>query len=60
MKVYFWQMGNTGYFDQLVLWDGENTYWTEEMRPSSGYKDINTNIYKRKYMRSRFFYIGDL
>jgi hypothetical protein len=50
-------MGNKGYFDQLVLWDGENTYWTEEMKPSDGYKNIH------KYSRminARFVYIGEL
>jgi hypothetical protein len=34
MTVLLWEVGK--YFQYIVLYDGENTYWTEEMKPSGG------------------------
>lgn len=31
------------HWDQLVLFDGENTYWSEEMQPSGGYTKKRLN-----------------
>lgn len=40
MIVLFYQSypSDEGY---IVLWDGLNTYWREEMKPSPDYTDIN-------------------
>jgi hypothetical protein len=54
MKVLLWEMGT---FFELVLWDGENTYWSEEMIPSGGYTKLG---YINKLINSRFTYIGEL
>jgi hypothetical protein len=56
MKLYLWEMGE--YFSVLILWDGENTYWSDEMRPSGGYKTMPSGI--SPITKSRFTYIGDL
>lgn len=57
MKILFWQMRSSSYWDQIVLWDGLNTYWTEEMKPSSGYAKIHFNKWRNN---SRFVFIGEL
>lgn len=57
MKVLLWEMGE--YFYNIVLWDGENTYWIEEMRPSGGYKNLKLNTID-KVTKSRFTLIGEL
>lgn len=59
VKVLLWQMKHTSSFDQLVLWDGENTYWTDEMKPSAGYKNIRTH-WSRRPMSARLVVIGEL
>ncbi len=56
MKVLLWEMSTCFY--NIVLWDGENTYWIEEMKPSSGYKNIKFGQIN-KFTNSRFTYIGE-
>ena len=56
MKIYLWEV--VGGFSNIVLWDGENTYWTDEMRPSYGYFEMRTGICK--LTDSRFTYVGEL
>lgn len=57
MKVLLWQ-SNCTWLDQLVLWDGEHTYWSEEMRPSRGYTKINFGRWSKH--GARFVLLGDL
>ena len=57
MKVLLWEMG---LFCNIVLWDGENTYWSEEMIPSGGYKYLVLNIDNVATQVGRFTLIGDL
>ena len=58
MKVFYYNFNHTDIFEGwIVLWDGENTYWTEEMEPSSGYKYRPD---KRKRLVGFFKYIGEL
>lgn len=56
-KVLLWEMGE--HFFQIVIWDGKNTYWTEEMHPSGGYEDLH---YEKScsVTNSVFHYIGEL
>ena len=35
MSILLWEMGES--FQNIVLWDGENTYWHEGMEASGGY-----------------------
>ena len=58
MKVYLW-LNNCEWLNQLVLFDGENTYWSDEMRPSGGYFKETIDKY-RPDSKSQFFYIGEL
>ena len=55
MKVLLWELHKS--FASIVLWDGENTYWIEEMKPSSGYKELKLDEIQDG---SRFTLIGDL
>ena len=57
-KVLLWEMPVS--FWQIVLWDGESTYWTEEMRPSRGYLDPKFIGQRCRVTNSRFTYIGEL
>lgn len=57
MKVLLWERGK--YWVSIVLWDGKNTYWTEEMRPSSGHENLELNIIY-EVINGRFTLIGDL
>lgn len=57
MQVILWEMGRT--FCALLLWDGENTYWSEHMKPSPYPNGLQLDkIYR--ITGSRFTYIGDL
>jgi len=58
MKVLLWQCKKYSWSDQLVLWDGQNTYWTTEMKPSSGYTKIVFNRWA--WGDSRFVLLGYL
>lgn len=64
MKVLLWQMRHTDAFDQLVLWDGYNTYWDDEMKPSPHSKvHMEEGLRQRKWhpvSNSRFILIGEL
>ena len=44
---------------RLVLFDGENTYWTDQMRPSSGYS-VRSLRECCRVTRSKFFKMGEL
>ncbi len=57
MKVYQWIMPHCE-FHNIVLWDGENTYWCDLMMPSSGYKRMRSDWCKTT--ESKFIYIGEL
>ena len=58
LKVLFWEDRRCTWLSQIVLWDGERTYWTDEMHASGGYEKINLNRWS-KY-GSRFILLGDL
>lgn len=49
MSIWLYESTTDGP-DQLILWDGENTYWSEEMWPSAGYTCDTM----------RFVYVGEL
>ncbi len=58
MSIWFWTIPWT---DDPLLWDGwvvlhdgQNTYWDDEMRPSGGYTS------KSRMKRQGFIYIGEL
>jgi hypothetical protein len=57
MKVLLWEFSES--FSSIVLWDGENTYWIEEMRPSAGYRELKLDEVD-KFTNSRFTLIGEL
>ena len=59
MKVYLWQMdtASTLDWDDIVLWDGHNTYWCEVMHASGGYKQMREEW---STIGTRFVYIGEL
>lgn len=57
MEVWLWEM--TECFFELVLFDGENTYWTEEMKPSAGYARRKLGVIC-PVTRGRFTYVGKL
>lgn len=61
MKVFLWFTANDkhGWWYNIVLWDGENTYWTEEMQSSGGYKK-KPRSRLCKITNSKFIYLGDL
>ena len=52
MKVVLWEYLSMW---QILLWDGENTYWTEQMIASGGYKPLSPLL-----KGSKFTIIGDL
>ena len=59
MIILLWEYSDC--FSELVLWDGLNTYWNEEMKPSAGYEYINIlNGKIGKEIKSRFTIIGVL
>lgn len=58
MKVYYWHT-RSGLFHAMLLWDGKNnTYWTDEMKPSGGYKKMRSKFHP--LTDARFIYIGEL
>jgi hypothetical protein len=58
MSVFYYNPSPKRVWDGwIVLWDGENTYWTEEMKPSGGY---SVRPDKRKPNGRSFYYIGEL
>ncbi len=57
MKVLLWECAAE--FFNIVLYDGENIYWNDEMNPSSRYKKLKYNKIS-KITKSRFTYIGEL
>lgn len=59
MKVLLWETED-GCFNSVVLWDGQNTYWSEYMEPSSGYENMNKMKRWCKISKSRYVVIGDL
>lgn len=58
MKVLLWQMKHTREFDRLILWDGQYTYWDDDMRPSTGYTKIRFK-WCSEPMACRFVYVGE-
>lgn len=58
MKVLLYEMGK--YFYQIVLWDGQCTYWHEESTGSFGYTDESFIGPTNSITNGRFTYIGDL
>lgn len=57
MKVFYYNLSRKNIWDGwIVLWDGENTYWTEEMKPSCGYNKRPDKSCKTGF----FFYVGEL
>ncbi len=42
----------------IVLFDGENTYWSEEMKPSCGYVGLKAKTFVAS--AGIFYYIGEL
>lgn len=59
MSVYLWFLTYTGHFYNIVLFDGENTYWDDEMRPSkTPEKRLSGKICK--VTKSKYVYIGEL
>ena len=54
MKVYFWYLSE--HFHNIILWDGQNTYWSEEMIPSDGYYEIK----ETDTVGGKWIYIGEL
>lgn len=59
MSVWFYQYGESDW-GNLVLFDGENTYWNSDMTPSSGYSRKGKELYMNKYYRCGFTYLGEL
>lgn len=57
MKVYLWEC-RCEWLCQLILWDGDSTYWGDGMKPSGGYKKMRTKVCQ--ITDSRFVYIGEL
>ena len=59
MKVYLWQMYTASAldWDAIVLWDGHNTYWGEELHASGGYNQMREDW---SILGTRFVYIGEL
>jgi hypothetical protein len=60
MKVLQWSYGKSSsklWFEcsYLVLWDGEFTYWCDEMKPSPRYK-----MTLKQMAAKGFTYVGDL
>lgn len=57
MSVWLYDHERCGWLWQLILFDGENTYWIDEMKPSGGYS-------KKKllddHIEGSLFYIGEL
>lgn len=58
MKVLLWEMGK--HFCEIVLWDGECTYWHDNAVGSSGYFDPGFIGRFDPITRSTFTYIGEL
>ncbi len=49
MSVWLYYSPNCDWLAQLVLFDGENTYWSDNMRPSNGYTESRLrNSYRRR------------
>lgn len=59
MKILFWE-GHCDWLSQLVLWDGENTYWCDEMKPSPRYKSLRQMNSRSKEINAKWTYIGEL
>lgn len=60
MKVLVWEIPDTHCF-AIVLWDGDFTYWSDEMSPSSGYKKSQERLEEICLLTdSKFTVIGDL
>ena len=59
MKVLMYENKNCSWLDRLVLWDGENTYWSDEMIPSVGYRYLTLSKWC-PITHGRFVLIGDL
>lgn len=57
MKIYLWQ-SHCRWLDQLILFDGENIYLADEMRPSCGYSESRMNGKPCPLTGSTFTYIG--
>lgn len=60
MSVWFYTINGEAinWDGWIVLFDGENTYWSEEMRPSVGHPKLR---YKTTYKGLGVFtYIGEL
>lgn len=57
MSVWLWE-NKLDWLSTIVLWDGENTYWIEEMKPSPNYKKMRSEYCD--ITTSQFFYIGEL
>lgn len=63
MKVLMWVMYNRKgkvIFDSIVLWDGANTYWNDDMMPSHGYEKEPWREPIDRVMGSKFYLIGEL
>lgn len=59
MKVLLYE-SHCDWLHQLVLWDGENTYWHDGMKPSSGYKSMRKMKYWSRKMGTQWTLIGEL
>ncbi len=55
--LYEW---HPDYEGSLVLWDGNTTYWSEEMQPSFGYQDPSFIGPVHPVTGGKFTYIGEL
>lgn len=56
MSVWFYPKLGEG----LVLFDGEATYWTDDMIPSRGYFRKGKKLYLYKCHLTDLIYIGEL
>ncbi|RJP50496.1 MAG: hypothetical protein C4586_05795 [Anaerolineaceae bacterium] len=59
MEVWLYGPERCDWLWQVILFDGRNTYWTDEMIPSSGYSRRRLKSMGR-FGVGRFYKIGDL
>lgn len=59
MSIWFYlaKFSNDMHFDRFILFDGENTYWIDEMKPSRNY---TLAMLKKGSAFGKFIYMGEL
>lgn len=56
--VLLWEYSNG--LHQLILWDGQYTYWDEKMKPSGGCQTIDFDVVRLPFGTMQFTLIGVL